>query len=255
LQASTGSGLTYRWRLNGTNITGATSSNYTASSPGAYTCRITKNGCSKISNTLNVSASMCATTFNVKVYLQGFYTGFGIQNASIDPVTLPNVCDTLILSLASDAPPYAKLYSDTSLLNTDGTAAFSFPSLILGNSYYLVLNHRNSVETWSSLPVITGTDNNYDFTVDITSSFGNNLCNLGDGFFAMYSGDISDAVYGAGLQDGVIESQDYLEMENAVSVILMGYVVQDITGDNVVESADYLLMENNVGSLIFCIKP
>jgi hypothetical protein len=255
LQAGTGSGLTYRWRLNGSNITGATSSAYTASTPGAYSCRITKNGCSKVSNTINVSPSMCASTFNVRAYLQGFYTGFGMQNACIDPVSLPNECDTLIMSLASDAPPYSKIYSDTSILHTDGSAAFSFPALAVGNSYYIVLNHRNSIETWSSVPVITGTDNNYDFTIDITSSFGNNLCDLGDGYFALYSGDISDAVYGAGMQDGVIESQDYLEMENAVSIILMGYVSQDITGDNVVESGDYLLMENNVSSLIFCIKP
>jgi hypothetical protein len=31
----------YQWRMNGTNIAGATSSSYTASAPGSYTCRVT----------------------------------------------------------------------------------------------------------------------------------------------------------------------------------------------------------------------
>ena len=44
-------------------------------------------------------------------------------------------------------------------------------------------------------------------------------------------------------------------MENAVSVTLLGYKVEDITGDNIVESADYGLMENNVYFTIVTIRP
>src|SRR5256885_6553975 len=74
--------------------------------------------------------------------------------------------------------------------------------------------------------------------------------------WAFYSGDISDASTGVvGVQDGVIESQDYSDMENAVNIILTGYVYEDITGDGVVESSDYSLEENNVSSIIFSIHP
>ena len=44
-------------------------------------------------------------------------------------------------------------------------------------------------------------------------------------------------------------------MENAVYATLVGYVVQDITGDGVVESEDYGLMENNVFFTIVTIHP
>jgi hypothetical protein len=71
----------------------------------------------------------------------------------------------------------------------------------------------------------------------------------------MYSGDISDASLGIGYQDGVIEGQDYSDMENAVTITLTGYVYEDITGDGVVEGTDYSIMENNVYFVIFLHRP
>ena len=80
--------------------------------------------------------------------------------------------------------------------------------------------------------------------------------NLGDGNFAIWSGDISDAATATlGRQDGVIESQDYSDMENAVNTIKLGYIPEDITGDGVVESYDYSIMENNVNYIIFSMHP
>ena len=60
-----------------------------------------------------------------------------------------------------------------------------------------------------------------------------------DGNFGLFGGDISDAgTVTVCAQDGIVESQDYGDMENAVYVTLLGYVCQDITGDGLVESAD-----------------
>jgi hypothetical protein len=44
-------------------------------------------------------------------------------------------------------------------------------------------------------------------------------------------------------------------MENAVIVILTGYVPEDITGDGVVESTDYSIIENNVSYIVFVQRP
>jgi hypothetical protein len=255
LQAPTGSGLSYRWRLNGVNISGATLSTYTASIGGDYSCRISRNGCNMISNTIVVSPAMCSVTVNMNIFIEGYYLGAGIMNASIDPVLLPNACDTLILHLADNTYPYAVLYSDTSILQTDGTITFIFPGSVSGNNCYLVVRHRNAIETWSANPVLISANTSYDFTTAINSAFGDNMADLGDGNFAIYSGDISDNALGVGYQDGVIESQDYSDMENAVSIVLFGYVVEDITGDGIVESLDYSIMENNVSFLIFAVKP
>ena len=127
-------------------------------------------------------------------------------------------------------------------------ASVTFTSPVTaGTSYYIKLNHRNSIETWSAAPVMTSAITTYDFSTAASQAYGNNMSDLGDGNWAIFSGDISDATSATvGVQDGIIESQDYGDMENAVYQTLLGYVVQDITGDGLVESADYGLMENNV---------
>jgi len=55
LEGNTGTGLTYQWLLNGNNISGATSANYTADSTGAYTLQVTNaNNCVQVSAATNV---------------------------------------------------------------------------------------------------------------------------------------------------------------------------------------------------------
>ncbi len=63
LSAATGTGYTYQWRKNGTSISGATSSSYTATASGSYTVVVTSGGCSSTSpaTTVTVSAAPSAT--------------------------------------------------------------------------------------------------------------------------------------------------------------------------------------------------
>jgi hypothetical protein len=58
LNANTGSGYSYQWKLNGNNISNATSSSYGAASTGSYTVVITSNSCvSLASNAIIVTIS------------------------------------------------------------------------------------------------------------------------------------------------------------------------------------------------------
>jgi hypothetical protein len=57
LNANTGAGLTYQWRLNTGNITGATSSAYTASASGNYSVVISNGTCTNTSNDITVNVS------------------------------------------------------------------------------------------------------------------------------------------------------------------------------------------------------
>lgn len=59
LSANAGAGLQYQWFKNSLEIAGATGIDYTATTPGVYTCLVTKatTGCSKISNTATVTTS------------------------------------------------------------------------------------------------------------------------------------------------------------------------------------------------------
>jgi hypothetical protein len=203
-----------------------------------------------------IYSSLSNLSFNLKAFLEGYYTGGGLMNASVDPVLYPSIADTVKVSLASSNPPHNIIASTKCVLNTNGTIQAQFSPGLIGTSAYLVINHRNSLETWSSDPMILSAINNYNFTNAQSKAYGSNMKNLGDGNFAIYSGDISDANTAIiGVQDGIIESQDYLDMENAVSVLLSGRVVQDITGDQLVEAQDYLVEENNVSLIVTVHKP
>ena len=62
LNANTGTGLTYQWKNNGTNITGATSASYTSSAAGFYTVVVTNsNGCSATSSATSVIVNALPT--------------------------------------------------------------------------------------------------------------------------------------------------------------------------------------------------
>ncbi|MEO5571819.1 MAG: T9SS type A sorting domain-containing protein [Bacteroidia bacterium] len=60
LNANTGSGLTYQWRIDGVNISGATNNSYTATVAGAYKLNVTNaSGCSAL------SGGVIVTVYNV----------------------------------------------------------------------------------------------------------------------------------------------------------------------------------------------
>lgn len=65
LQANTGSGLTYQWKLNGNNISGALANNFAAKLAGNYRVRVTgSNNCSKLSNLTAVNIPCRSSSSN-----------------------------------------------------------------------------------------------------------------------------------------------------------------------------------------------
>ncbi len=57
LTANTYNGVSYQWRRNGNNISGATSPSYVAGQQGTYTVKETANGCTKTSNGISVTVN------------------------------------------------------------------------------------------------------------------------------------------------------------------------------------------------------
>ena len=82
----------------------------------------------------------------------------------------------------------------------------------------------------------------YDFSLAANKAFGNNQADLGDGKFALYSGDID--------QNKIINTNDFSEIKNKTQLFLSGYLIDDLTGDNLIESADFSLVENNIGKVL-----
>ena len=61
LNANTGTGLTYQWRLNSTGISGATLASYNATTAGTYDCIISNNCGSSTSNSIAVTVNVAPT--------------------------------------------------------------------------------------------------------------------------------------------------------------------------------------------------
>ena len=59
--------------------------------------------------------------------------------------------------------PNALVESDTKVLKVDGSIQLTFSSAILNGSYYIVVKHRNAIETWSKIPVTFSAITTFDF--------------------------------------------------------------------------------------------
>lgn len=170
------------------------------------------------------------------------------MRAVANPSGFPALCDTVTVKLADSFSPYSIAHSVKNTIGTNGVGTFTFPGSVQGTNYYIVLKHRNTLETWSAAPVLfNAPSTSYDFTNLASKSYGSNEVSLGDGNFAIWSGDVN--------QDGLINMTDLTSLESSLLSYLLGYYSQDLNGDNLVESADMSLIENNLPFSLILLKP
>jgi hypothetical protein len=219
--------------------------------PGNTTIRYIVNtaSCGSDTATKSVSVKTCITLLNLRAFIQGYYANSNymlpvLYYSGISGST-PYEADSITIEIHDGQTGVLIGAPLKTVLQLDGNASVNIPALT--GSHYIVLKHRNALETWSATPVAMGSNVSYDFTTAANKAYGSNQANMGSGKFAIYSGDVN--------QDGAIESTDYYLMENDLLAILFGYYPTDITGDGVVESSDYYLMENNIIQTIFVARP
>lgn len=186
------------------------------------------------------------SNLHLKLFLQGFYTGNTQMAPALMNQGLPageTICDTITVSLY-DAN--LNLFGQAkTLLNTDGTALLGFQNI--NGSYYIVVEHRNTISTWSTSPVTFLYETWYDFTTSSTQAFGDNQVNVEGMIWAHYSGDIN--------QDGVVDGLDYNDWETDNNNFGAGYLATDLNGDGIVDGLDFLLWEVNNNNFVGVITP
>jgi hypothetical protein len=117
----------------------------------------------------------------------------------------------------------------------------------MGSSYYIVVKHRNSIETWNSTPLTFGSGSiSYNFSSLASQALGSNQ-KLVSGKFVIYSGDVN--------QDGILDSSDMTSMDIDASNFANGYITSDINGDGIIDSSDMILLDNNATLFIAKIVP
>ena len=105
---------------------------------------------------------------NLKAFLEGLYVSGGSLTALLYNNSLsadPTASDSVLVELRDSSLPDNVVASSFGILHTDGTAVILFPSSLMNGAYYLVIRHRNSMETWSKNPVMFNSSvTNFDFT-------------------------------------------------------------------------------------------
>lgn len=172
---------------------------------------------------------------NVNSLMEGFWNG------------KPLITDSVTVELHNSTAPYAVVDVAKEVVNINGFATYEFYTAPAG-TYYIVVKHRNSLQTWSAAPVVmaAGGNYNYDFTTASTQAYGSNMI-LKAGAYCLYSGDIN--------QDETIDGADLSLCDNGSLIGLSGYVIEDVNGDNFVDSGDLAIVDNNATSGISVIKP
>ncbi len=208
-------------------------------------------GTSNISGILTVNPP-ATKTLNVKLFLEGLFdTGSGTMNQAMDVPPSPKygtgIADILTIEL-HDAITYTSTYSFTADLFTDGTLSVNTIPGAFTDSYYLVIKHRNSLETWSASPIsFSGSGPvSYDFSLDASQVFGNNMKLMGT-TWVIFGGDAS--------QDGIVDGTDMASIDNASTSVMIGYNAEDVNGDGVVDGSDMALIDNNSTAIVQVLKP
>jgi len=187
----------------------------------------------------------------VKAFLQGYYTGQGMMQPVLQNQGQLNAStdvDTVYLDLHQATPPYNLVYTTAGIMQTNGNIFGNIPSGFQSNSYYLALRHRNTIQTWTSNPMlISFVDNLYDFTTSANKGFGDNLIEVEPGLWALFSGDLN--------QDENIDLLDASILELGQSVFAFGYYASDINGDGNVDLLDNPILESNADNFIFSNHP
>ena len=180
-------------------------------------------------------------TLNIKTFLQGYYTGSSSMASTLFNEGMTSnslLCDSISIALHQATVPFSQVYSCTSVLSTQGNVLCQFPEAVINQSYYIVLTHRNSIQTWSANPVLLSNQLNIDFTTAASQAFGNNQAEVEPGVFALYSGDIN--------QDGFVDSFDFPALDTDIFNGVSGvYVNTDLNGDGFVDSFDFPVFDIN----------
>ena len=191
-------------------------------------------------------------TLNLKVFLEGLYNGAGTMRQAYDefgPHWVAGIADKITVELHNTGT-YGTISFTASAVNlsTTGNATITLPLSSSGNSYYITVKHRNSIETVTKLPVlIAGSSVSYDFSSAANKAYGDNLLSVSGGFFAIFGGDVN--------QDGSVDGSDMGLVENDSNNFVSGYVATDANGDGNVESSDMGIVENNSNNFIQKVTP
>jgi hypothetical protein len=196
---------------------------------GLYTMDVLITSNDPVNSSITIPVSMqIANIFEITSFtalLEGFYDGSVM------------VADSVAIELRNTSSPYSLVDQTKILLNSSGQGTARFTNTSNGIPYYIILKHRNAIETWSALPqTFSANTLNYDFTTGQNKAFGNNLKLVGSKW-CIFGGDVN--------QDGYINTPDLNLVYSQNISGVTGYIPTDLNGDSFTEIEDLNIVFRN----------
>ncbi|MBS1516871.1 MAG: hypothetical protein JSS91_02160 [Bacteroidetes bacterium] len=180
-------------------------------------------------------------TIDLKIFVEALY----IQSADTTRR------DTVRALLRDTISPFTVIDSAKGKMNTAGNVVLNFTKAQNGRAYYLQIDQRNSIQTWTKSGGVLFSDNNsvYDLSSNSSQAFGNNIKQINNSplRFGIYSGDVN--------KDGTVDLTDGSIIDNGILNFTTGYVSADVNGDGVVDLADAVFADNNGYNFVNKITP
>ncbi|MEO8664903.1 MAG: M23 family metallopeptidase [Ignavibacteria bacterium] len=189
-----------------------------------------------IDTTKNILFGNGLESLELHAKLEGFWNGTTM------------VEDTVTVIVRAPLYPYNIVDSAKVFLDDDGYALANFFHISSGVNYWLVVKHRNSIETWSkaTMQFTTNDPISYDFTTSAAKAYGNNL-KLKNSEYCFYGGDVN--------QNGSVNLTDLVAVYNDATAFATGYRPTDVTGNNITNLNDIVITQNNSIAFVVKVRP
>jgi len=183
-------------------------------------------------NSMNLNS-----TLDLTLFIEGLFT----------PGPNTQIGDTVTVYLANSVSPYNFVDSVKAYSNSIGNSVMDFVNAPGGN-YYIVVRHRNALETWGAGPVsmLPSTISFYNFTTASSQAYGNNMKQKGIKW-CLYSGDV--------VKDGSVDLTDIIIIFNDATNFVSGYIPSDLNGDGFADLTDITIAFNNAANFVSLIRP
>lgn len=169
-------------------------------------------------------------------------------NLKLNLEVISPIQDTVSVLIRNAAAPYDINDSSRGYIDPTGTVTLNYSNILNGVNYYLVVKHRNSIETWSRSggEVFTGSVLNYDLTTSASQAYGSNQKLVGSKY-SVFTGDVN--------QEGSTDLTDIITIYNDAGIFASGYINTDLNYDNLADLTDIIYAYNNSSIFVAVVRP
>ena len=154
--------------------------------------------------------------------------------------------DLITVQLRSATNTETIVHTVTPMLQSNGNAVCVFPGSAVGQSYYVVVDHRASNPLWSATPITITSSSTYNMANALANAYsdGNTSIQPMDaitsGLYGIWMGELNE--------DGYLDAVDYsiFEIETNAAQYLNQYLLDgDFNGDTYVDASDFAVFDSN----------